>query len=568
MTKNLTECMFMLNFNAEVYMEKIREFMIKNPELFTILGLCILFYFIFFHNIWTYALMDVDETRYVSMAEDMFRTKNFLTLHLNQEYFFEKPPLYFWGECLSFALFGKINEFTARFPVALYGTLSCFLTYFMGRKLISRTYGVVAALIQATSMEFLILAKFAILDIVVSACIWFSLCFGMYTNFCKEKNKKYFWWLFYLFSGLAVMAKGIPGFVVPFGSMFFISIFSKKFKEIFRPQYFLVGIVIFLLVTLPWHIIMLKLHDPLFFNEYIMKHHIERFFGGNILRREQPFYFYFVTLLWGFFPWILSTLVVLIRKIQKCDFKLKELTIPQQFMAYNAIIVIFTLLFFSSSDTKLITYILPVYGSLGCLGGYIWTNYIERGEYSRFINKTVYVLGGIFILASTVAIFTPFYLPEQLNRDIAAAKPMCIVLLFVAGALSIYYAKKEKYGRVFFTYVFLMLLLSAFGTEIFFEIDYKFGQNDLLRFARYADTYNKSLTTYKFWNKYSLNYYGEDGKAVIYGLTYTKEQLKEALKLKDNLVIIQKKNLDDDIRRLNYKIIDSGRKYILVEGQE
>ena len=548
--------------------ENIRNFIAKHPELFTILGLCILFYFIFFHNIWAYALMDVDETRYVSMAEDMYRSKNFITLYLNHQYFFEKPPLYFWGECLSFAIFGKINEFTARFPVALYGTLSCFLTYFMGRKLVSRKYGVVAALIQATSMEFLILAKFAILDIVVSTCVWFSLCFGMYTNFCREKNKKYFWWLFYFFSGLAVMAKGIPGFVVPFGSMFFISIFSKKFKEIFRPQYFIVGMIIFLLITLPWHIAMLEMHDPLFFNEYIMKHHIERFIGGNVLGREQPFYFYLLTILWGFFPWIISTLVVLIRKIQKRDFKFKNLTIPQQFIVYNGIIALFILLFFSSSDTKLITYILPIYGSLGCLGGYIWTNYIDKGEYSRFINKTVYFLGGIFIFASIVAIFTPFYLPKQLNHDIAAAKPMCIVLLFVAGAFSIYFTKIEKYGRVFFTYVFLMVLLSAFGTEIFFEIDYKFGQNDLLRFAKYADEHNKALTTYKFWNKYSLNYYGDDGKPVVYGLTYDIEDLKKALLIKNNLVIIQKKHINDDIRKLNYRIIDSGRKYILVDKGE
>ena len=166
-------------------MQKVKEFVFKHQEIFTLLGLGVLFYFIFFHNIWAYALMDVDESRYVSMAKDMFNTKDFLTLYLNKEFFFEKPPLYFWGECLSFALFGKITEFTARFPVALYGTLCGFLTYFMGRKIVSRTYGVVSALILATSLEFLILSKFAILDIVVSTCVWFSLCFGMLTFFCE-----------------------------------------------------------------------------------------------------------------------------------------------------------------------------------------------------------------------------------------------------------------------------------------------------------------------------------------------------------------------------------------------
>ena len=546
-------------------MIKIKNFVLRHQELFTVLGLGILFYFIFFHNIWAYALMDVDESRYVSMSKDMFNAKDFLTLYLNNEFFFEKPPLYFWGECLSFALFGKITEFTARFPVALYGTLCGFLTYFVGRKIVSRTYGVVSALILSTSLEFLILSKFAILDIVVATCIWFSLAFGMLTNFCEEKNKKYFWWLFYIFSGLAVMAKGIPGFVVPFGSMLFISIYSKKFKEIFRPQYFIVGFILFFLITLPWHIVMLKIHDPLFFNEYVMKHHLARFLGSNEIGRQQPFYFYFLTILWGFFPWILSTLTVLIRKCIKRDFKFKELTNTQRFMVYNAIIAIFTLLFFSSSKTKLITYILPIYPALACLGGHIWTNYIQRGEYSRFINKTVYILGGILILASIVAIFTPLFLPEQLIQDISMAKPLCIVLLSASGLASILFAKKENYLGVFFTYVLLMLALSAFGTEKFFKIDYKFGQDDLLKYAQIAKNENKTLTCYHFSHKYSLIYYG--GKPVVYGKDFTIEELKSALAKEGNLVIIPHKAIDEDVQALDYKIIDDGRKYILVEGK-
>ncbi len=544
-------------------MIKAKEFLIKYQGLFTILGLGILFYFIFFHNIWAYALMDVDESRYVSMSKDMLNTKDFLTLYLNNEFFFEKPPLYFWGECLSFAIFGKITEFTARFPVALYGTLCGYLTYFIGKKVYSRTYGVVSALILATSLEFLILAKFAILDIVVATCVWFSLAFGMLTNFCREKNKKYFWWLFYIFSGLAVMAKGIPGFVIPFGSIFFISIYSKKFKEIFRPQYFLVGFVLFFLIVLPWHIVMLKMHDPLFFNEYVMKHHVARFLGSNEIGRQQPFYFYFLTILWGFFPWILSTLVVLIRKIFKRDFKFKDLSDIQRFMVYNGIIAIFTLLFFSSSKTKLITYILPIYPSLACLGGYIWTNYIEKGEYSRFINKTVYFLASIFVLASIVALFTNLFLPEQLALDIAPAKPLCIALLFLAGIFSIVFAKKEKYLGVFFTYVILMLSLSAFGTEKFFNIDYKFGQDDLLRFAQYSKENDKTLSCLGFTHKYSLIYYGE--KPVYYSNDKDLGAIKNELNKKDNLVIMRKKDITDEIKSLNYNILEEGRRYILME---
>ena len=45
---------------------KLWQFICKHPELFTIIGLLIAFYYIFFNDIGTYALMDVDETRYVS----------------------------------------------------------------------------------------------------------------------------------------------------------------------------------------------------------------------------------------------------------------------------------------------------------------------------------------------------------------------------------------------------------------------------------------------------------------------------------------------------------------------
>ena len=132
-------------------MFKIKKYIALKPELFCIIGLCLLYYLIFIHNIWAYPLMDADETRYVSMARDMFNTKDFLTLYLNGEYFFEKPPLFFWLECLSFYIFGSVNEFTARLPVVILGTITCFLVYLTGKKLISRGFGAISSIILLSS---------------------------------------------------------------------------------------------------------------------------------------------------------------------------------------------------------------------------------------------------------------------------------------------------------------------------------------------------------------------------------------------------------------------------------
>lgn len=548
--------------------ERVKAFIIKHPDIFIVAGLGILFYFIFFCNIGSYALMDVDESRYVLMAKDMFHTKDFLTLYLNNEYFFEKPPLYFWGECLSFAAFGKVNEFTARFPVALYGASCCYLMYFMGRKIVSRKFGIISSLILATSLEFVILAKFAILDIVVSTCIGFSICFGMIVYFCRESHRKYYWWLFYIFSGLAVMAKGIPGFVVPFGAMFFISLVSKKIKEIFKPVYIIPGMLLFLLITLPWHIIMFKMYNPYFWNEYIIKHHLARFLGSSVINRKQPFYFYFLTLLWGFFPWVISCVCVwtknLVRIIKEKTFKFdfEKLTNPQRYMVYNAIIALFILLFFTSSETKLITYILPIYASLACLGAYIWEGYIEKKENEGLINKTVYFIGGLFLLVALGGLLTPLYLPAQLNTDIASVQIFCILSSFAVGLASILFAKKRLYVGVFASYVIFMSMFSAVATEKFFEIDYKFGQDDLMKFAEYAKEKNISLTTFNFGHKYSLIYYS--GEPVEFGPQLEPKDLPAELDKTKHAVIVRNKEMKNFADK-KYIILQEGRKYSLID---
>ncbi len=555
-------------------MEKFFDFIKKHGDLFTFLGLLIVCYFIFFFNIGNYPLMDVDETRYVSMARDMFHCKDFLTLYLNGEFFFEKPPLYFWGECLSFAIFGKVTEFTARFPVALYGTLSTLLLYFTGKKIVSRRFGVISALILATTLEFVILAKFAILDIVVTTCVGFSVMFGFLTQFVQDKNKKYMWWLFYIFSGLAVMAKGIPGFVVPFAVMFFVTIANKTFKQVFKPQYILPGFLLFFLIVLPWHLIMFKIHDPLFFHEYIIKHHIERFLNSNEINREQPFYFYILTVLWGLVPWIFSAIAVGITKLKSIKkFNVTELSNPQKYLLFNAIAFVVTMLFFSSSSTKLITYILPVYFFTACILGFVWEDYMFNKKYEKPINITVYILGGICILAGILTCFAKFVLPAQTYSDLLTIKWFCIILVLAFGISSILCAIKKHPKGVFACYVLFILITSAFGTKLFYNMDYKFGQNDLMRFAKYAHENGKKVAVINDERKYSVVYYygiptDMDSRNVLFITLNDKEEMKQLGHILDDkniVAIIRKKQYQEIDKTLDFDVILEGRKHLLVK---
>ncbi len=554
-------------------------FIKKYSEIFTVLGLGIIFYFIFFHGIGTYSLMDVDETRYVAMSRDMFHSKDFLTLYLNGQYFFEKPPLYFWQECLSFALWGgKVNEFTARFPVALLGFLFSFIVYFTCRKRINRRFGVFTSLILATSLEFIMLAKYAILDIVLTFYIGLALVCYFQVYFCQDNHKKFYWWAFYAFTGLAVMAKGIPGIAIPFGTVFFTSIIAKKFKNIFKPLYLIPGMLLFLLIVLPWHIIMFKIHNPLFFDEYIIKHHLHRFLNtaNNEIGRKQPFYYYFIIILWGFIPWVFSMIAVFVDKIKNWKkqnyiekiktFNFDSLDNVHKMLALCWVAVLWIMIFFTSSSTKLATYILPVYYPLALITALMWKDYVEKKEHEKPINISVKIFGWFSVIAGIAAMFTPFYLPAQLEDDIAEIRWFSLICLLVLGIGTLLFVKYKKYIGVFVFYVLFMTVVSAFATEEFFEVDYRFGQQDLVNFAKYAKEKDYTISSFGMDRKYSLLYYNDE---IVDYNTNSKVNVKgvaEDLKKEDNVVILKNKEMYLIKGNVPYKVVKKGRRYTMIMG--
>ncbi|MFQ8625823.1 MAG: hypothetical protein ACLSA2_04745 [Candidatus Gastranaerophilaceae bacterium] len=214
-----------------------------------------------------------------------------------------------------------------------------------------------------------------------------------------------------------------------------------------------------------------------------MKHHINRFFSSSQIDREQPFYFYFITVLWGLIPWVFSAIAVGVTKLKSFKkFAVEEMTNSQKFLMFNAIAFIVTMLFFSSSSTKLITYILPVYFFTAFIMGFIWEDYMFNGKYKKPVNLSVYILGGICIFAGIAACFMQYYLPAQIYADVLIIKWFCIVLVILFGTSSIFFTLKDNPKGVFACYALLIIITSAFGTKLFYNMDYEFGQNDLMYF--------------------------------------------------------------------------------------
>ena len=167
------------------------------------------------------------------------------------------------------------------------------------------------------------------------------------------------------------------------------------------------------------------------------------------------------------------------------------------------------------------------------------------------------------MLIAFAALFTPLYLPDWLYQDILPAKWMSISFVAFCGVSSIICLVKNKPWGVFFTYVIFTLLISAFCTKEFFNIDYKFGQNDLMEFAKYAHETGDEILSFGDGRRYSLLYYS--GYHVKY-IETTSDNLAEYLESGEDLISIRKKYLDKYAENIDYKVIINGRKYALIRG--
>lgn len=313
--------------------------------------------------------------------------------------------------------------------------------------------------------------------------------------------------------------------------------------------------------------VMFKIHDPLFFREYIIKHHLERFLNSNEINREQPFYFYIITVLWGLIPWVFSVIAVGVTKLKSFKkFAVENLSDRHKFLLFNVIAFAVTMLFFSSSSTKLITYILPVYFFTAFLTGALWEGYMLNDKYKKPVNLSVYILGGICIFAGIAACFAKYFLPAQFYADFLIIKWFCIVLVLAFGISSIICAAKNCPKDVFACYALLVIITSAFGTKLFYNMDYEFGQNDLMRFAKYAKENNKKIVVLNNERKYSvLYYYGSHVYFISQDDKQEMAKLGHILDDRDVVVVVREKQMPQVDKTLDFDIILDGRKYSLVK---
>lgn len=117
-------------------------------------------------------LWPVDETRYTSVAWEMWLRGDFLVPHLNGETYSHKPPLLFWLIQLGWAVFG-VNDWWPRLVPALFGLADLILCARLARRLWpgDRDIGALAALLLFGSALWLLFTGLLMFDLLIAFCV-------------------------------------------------------------------------------------------------------------------------------------------------------------------------------------------------------------------------------------------------------------------------------------------------------------------------------------------------------------------------------------------------------------
>ena len=147
-----------------------------------------------------------DETRYLSVAWDMWLHHDFLVPHLNQLPYSHKPPLLFWLINLGWFVFG-VNDWWPRLIPFLFSLGSIFLVKKIADKLWPKNneVGYIASLLLLASSVWAVYSSALMFDMMLT----FFTCLGILGMVIslKEKNQNGFIYLALAFAG-GLLAKG------------------------------------------------------------------------------------------------------------------------------------------------------------------------------------------------------------------------------------------------------------------------------------------------------------------------------------------------------------------------
>jgi 4-amino-4-deoxy-L-arabinose transferase-like glycosyltransferase len=459
-------------------------------------------------------LFDWDEINFAESAREMIVTGDYLTVQINFQPFWEKPPLFIWMQVLSMKLFG-INEFAARFPNAVCGILTLLILFNIGRNIRNNLFGLLWVLAYAGSILPFFYFKSGIIDPWFNLFIFLGIYFLMLYALPDKRKKLLHIILSATFTGLAVLTKGPVGFllVALTGGVYLLWI---KFRIKVRVTEVVTFFVVMALVGGSWFIIQILNGHYDTVVEFIT--YQVRLFQTQDAGHGGFFGYHFVVLLVGVFP----SSVLALKAFGKEPTGEKFYPFMKKWM-----IILFwvVLILFSIVKTKIVHYSSLAYFPLTFLAAaFVYRAHLKQMSWNRWISAVIVSLSVLLALPVILLQFIEKYKYEIIGTNLindaftvenlkaevhwSGFEFMPGVLFLLAVILIFRFVKKDsalKRGILLWitTLFFTLSVILVFVPKI-----EKYSQNALIEFFKSKageDVYVKNL----YFKSYATWFYGK-----------------------------------------------------------
>ena len=315
------------------------------------------------HGLWI-----PDETRYGQISQEMLLTGNWVSPHFMGIRYFEKPAAGYWLIALGQAVFGQ-NLFGVRIASALTTGLSVLLAYLIARRLwndprksfacalLYLSFGLVAGQAGYSNLD----PQFTFWVNLSLVALWFAL------DSRTMRGRLGAWALLGLACAMGFMTKGFLAWALPVLIAVPYMLWQRRLGELVR--YGSLAVLVAVLVCLPW-VLAIHIQEPDFWRFFFWNEHIRRFSADNA-QHVRPWWFFLPIIAVACLPWA-GLLPSTLRKTWQEK--------RQPAITFLALWLLLPLGFFSLSNGKLPTYIMPCLLPLALLMGHTLIDLISAGR--------------------------------------------------------------------------------------------------------------------------------------------------------------------------------------------
>ena len=430
-------------------------------------------------------VLEVDSAQYASISGEMYRDGSYLEVKQNGVDYLDKPPLVFWTASWMYNIFG-VHNWSFKLSSLLFSIIGLFSTYKVGYLLYNKRTGFISMLVLLTCQAFFIYNNDVRADALLSGAVIFSIWQLIAYLYYKK-------WINLIFGfaaiGVAMLAKGPIGIMVPALAMGSYLIGKKNYKDIFKWQW-LVGLGITAIVLLPMSYGLYTQYDaqpekqlslPPNYDEprdsvsglhfYYWEQSFGRITGENEWKDTSGPGFFFGIFTYSFMPWSLIGFWAIFWRIFNAarDFILKRK--KQEWLTLGGFVLPF--LAFSTSQFKLDHYIYVTYP----FAAVIVAEFILRVVQSKpsWWTNILIAIQGLVIIISLVVIYVVFIWAFPTSNII-----IWIGLITLLGlTLYFYFIDKDRLHKIILTSIFISLTVNWIFNFHFYPIlssEYQIGR--------------------------------------------------------------------------------------------